>query len=244
MILYPAIDLLDGRVVRLLKGEFNAVTDYGADPAAVAEEFKADGSPWVHVVDLAGARDGERRQTPAIKAVSDTGIKVQSGGGIRGRRDIDALLAAGVERLVVGSVAISDPDTVQTWMSEYGAERFNLAFDVRYLNGAYRPAIKGWTDVLTVTLDDVIQAYDQSAIIHAMATDIGRDGDLSGPNVELYADLVRRYSDIQWQASGGISALDDFAILRRAGVAGAISGRALYEGEFTLKEALACLQDA
>lgn len=244
MILYPAIDLLDGRVVRLLKGEFDAVTNYGDDPAAVAERFKAAGSDWVHVVDLAGARDGQRRQTPAIKAVSSAGIKVQSGGGIRGRVDIEALLEAGVDRLVVGSLAISEPDTVQSWMREYGAERFNLAFDVRFLNGAYRPAIKGWTDVLTVTLEDVIAAYDESAIRHAMATDIGRDGDLSGPNTELYRDLVARYPDIEWQASGGIASLEDIASLKRTGVAGAITGRALYEGAFTLEEALSCLQDA
>lgn len=244
MILYPAIDLLDGRVVRLLKGKFDAVTDYGDDPARVAEHFRGAGSDWVHVVDLAGARDGERRQTPAIKVISQTGIQVQSGGGIRGRADIEALLDAGVSRLVIGSMAVSDPDTVIGWLEEYGPERFNLAFDVHYLNGAYRPAIKGWTDVLAVTLDDVLEVYAGSPLSHAMVTDIGRDGDLSGPNTDLYADLVRRYPDYRWQASGGIASLEDIVAVRKAGVAGAISGRALYEGSFTLEEALACSQDA
>ncbi len=244
MILYPAIDLLDGRVVRLLKGKFDAVTDYGDEPARVAEDFKAAGSDWVHVVDLAGARDGERRQTPAIAAISGAGLNVQSGGGIRARSDIDALLEAGVNRLVIGSLAVTDPETVTGWISEYGAECFNLAFDVHYLNGAYRPAIKGWTDVLAVTLDDVLAAYADSALIHAMATDIARDGDLSGPNSELYADLVRRYPHLSWQASGGIASLADIEAVKQAGVAGAISGRALYEGAFTLQEALACSRDA
>jgi len=244
MILYPAIDLLGGRVVRLMHGRFDQVTEYGDNPAAVAARFAAAGSEWVHVVDLDGARDGSRRQTDAILSIREAGLKIQSGGGGRSSEDVAALLDAGVNRVVIGSMAIKQPETVMGWLDAFGPETFLLAFDVQYQNGAYRPAVQGWTDVLTVTLDDVLALYADAPLRHAMATDISRDGALSGANTELYTDLVRRYPDYQWQASGGIASLDDLEAVRKTGVAGVISGRAIYEGAFTLEEALACSLDA
>lgn len=244
MILYPAIDLLDGGVVRLLKGDFNAVTVYGDNPGAVAETFKTAGSDWIHVVDLAGARDGKRGQSAAIEAIAGTGIKVQAGGGVRDTADIEALLEMGVSRVVIGSLAITEPETVLPWLDRFGAERVTLALDVQYINGDYRPAVRGWTDVLTVTIDDVIAAYSGCELQHALVTDIARDGDLSGPNGQLYTRLMRAYPGIQWQASGGISSLQDIEALRESGCAGAVTGRAIYEGKFTLEEALACSRGA
>ena len=243
MILYPAIDLLDGRVVRLHKGEFDAVTDYGDDPVAVAEKFGEAGASWVHVVDLSGARDGKRRQSDTIRDLCRTGLRIQTGGGVRSAEDVESLLAMDVERVIVGSLAVTEPDKVAGWIGRYGADRITLALDVRHVGGQYRPALKGWTDQTDTTLDDVVKAYDGAGLGHALVTDIGRDGDLSGPNTGLYRHIVSRYPDVAWQASGGIGSLEDITAVREAGVAGAISGKALYEGRFTLAEALACSQD-
>lgn len=244
MILYPAIDLLEDRVVRLMHGKFDAVTEYATDPVEVARQLKAEGAQWIHVVDLAGARDGARRQTAVIRDIAGTGLKVQSGGGVRSGEDIEAFFEAGVSRVVIGSLAISAPEQVLPWLDRFGSERLTLAFDVQYVGGAYRPAIKGWTDVLTVTLDDVIKAYDGADLQHALVTDIGRDGDLSGPNIELYQYLARTYPGVNWQASGGVSSLSDLEAARDAGAAGAITGRAIYEGRFSVEEALSCLRVA
>lgn len=243
MILYPAIDLLDGRVVRLHKGAFDAVTDYGDDPVAVAEKFGEAGASWVHVVDLSGARDGTRRQSDTIRDLCRTGLRVQTGGGVRSAEDVEDLLAMDVERVIVGSLAVTDPDTVAGWIGRYDANHITLALDVRGVGGQYRPALKGWTDLTDTTLDDVVKAYEGSNLRHALVTDIGRDGDLSGPNTGLYRRIVSHFPDIAWQASGGIASLEDITAVREAGVAGAISGKALYEGRFTLAEALACSQD-
>tara|TARA_R110000868_G_scaffold56830_1_gene176037 strand:+ start:26630 stop:27367 length:738 start_codon:yes stop_codon:yes gene_type:complete len=244
MILYPAIDLLAGRVVRLHKGKFDAVTDYGNDPVAVAERFGEAGASWVHVVDLAGARDGAARQGDSIRAICQTGLRVQTGGGVRSAEDIEALLAMGVERVIIGSLAVTDVERVRGWLDRYGADAITLALDVKRLGGSYRPALQGWTDVMMTTLPDVIAAYEGSRLKHALVTDIGRDGDLSGPNLTLYADLVERHPGVDWQASGGVSSLEDLTAVRKIGAAGAITGKALYEGCFTLQEALlACSQD-
>lgn len=244
MILYPAIDLLDGRVVRLHKGAFDAVTDYADDPVRVAEQFGEAGAVWVHIVDLSGARDGARRQGAMIRSLCQTGLRVQTGGGVRSAEDIEDLLAAGVERVIIGSLAVTDTDRVAGWLQNYGGDRITLALDVRQIGGQYRPALKGWTDTADTTLDDVIAAYEGSGLAHALVTDIGRDGDLSGPNIALYKRLATDYPHIDWQASGGVSSLDDLRAARAAGAAGAITGKALYEGCFTVGEAIACLRDA
>ena len=244
MILYPAIDLLDGRVVRLHKGEFDAVTDYGDDPRAVAEQFGEAGAVWVHVVDLSGARDGARRQGEIIRSICETGLRVQTGGGVRSSEDIEELLAAGVERVIIGSLAVTDPKRVSGWLQHYDGDHITLALDVRQIAGRYRPALKGWTYTSDTTLEDVIARYEGKGLAHALVTDIGRDGDLSGPNIALYKRLAADYPSINWQASGGVSSLDDLRAAREAGAAGAITGKALYEGRFTIGEAVACLRDA
>jgi phosphoribosylformimino-5-aminoimidazole carboxamide ribotide isomerase len=234
MILYPAIDVLDGRVVRLAKGDFNAVTDYGGDPAAIARSYEKAGAQWLHLVDLSGARDGRRRQTDLVQTLSDTGLKIQTGGGVRTSDD------AGADRVVVGSLAVTRPETVQDWLRRYGPEAIAAAFDVRIENGAPWPVVKGWTERAEFTLGELLAGYARSGLRHALATDVGRDGMLGGPNTDLYRDLARSRPDIAWQASGGVSSLDDLAALKAAGASGAIIGRALFENRFTLDAALAC----
>ncbi|TRO95844.1 1-(5-phosphoribosyl)-5-[(5-phosphoribosylamino)methylideneamino]imidazole-4-carboxamide isomerase [Glycocaulis profundi] len=240
MILYPAIDVLDGRVVRLAKGDFNAVTDYGGDPAAIARSYAKAGATWLHLVDLSGARDGRRRQTDLVQTLSDTGLKIQTGGGVRTSDDVEALLDAGADRVVVGSLAVTRPETVQDWLRRYGAEAIAAAFDVRIENGAPWPVVKGWTERAEFTLGELLAGYGRSGLRHALATDVGRDGMLGGPNTDLYRDLARSRPDIAWQASGGVSSLEDLTALKAAGASGAIIGRALFEKRFTLDAALAC----
>ncbi|MFS2317803.1 1-(5-phosphoribosyl)-5-[(5-phosphoribosylamino)methylideneamino]imidazole-4-carboxamide isomerase [Maricaulis sp. D1M11] len=242
MILYPAIDLLDGRVVRLRQGAFNAVTEYDQTPPEAARAFGEAGTSWLHVVDLAGARDGARRQTELIAEICKTGLRVQTGGGVRSSEDIENLLAVGVERVVIGSLAVSQPSQVSDWIRQYGPEHIALALDVRKLGETYRPALQGWTDTHFSTLQETIDAYESVSLRHALVTDIGRDGALAGPNLALYSSLLRDYPGVDWQASGGVSSLGDLRALRDMGVAGAITGKALYEGKFTLEEALACSQ--
>ena len=190
MILYPAIDVLDGYVVRLNKGRFDEVTDYGDDPLGVARRYKDAGSEWVHLVDLSGARDGERRQFGLIEKIAELGLNIQTGGGVRSDKDISDILQAGAKRAVIGSLATSDPDRVMGWLEKFGGESITLAFDVEIEGGEYYPALKGWTERSEKTLSEVLNRYRGAGLKHAMATDISRDGTLSGPNLALYEHLM------------------------------------------------------
>ncbi|MBL9216159.1 MAG: 1-(5-phosphoribosyl)-5-[(5-phosphoribosylamino)methylideneamino]imidazole-4-carboxamide isomerase [Opitutaceae bacterium] len=242
MIIYPAIDLRGGRVVRLTEGRFDQEKSYGDDPVAVARDFAAAGAAWLHVVDLDGAKDPARRQTPLVERLArESGLRVQTGGGIRDEAQIAALLAAGVQRVIVGSLAVREPDRVRGWLGRFGPERIILSPDVRLdAAGIPRVAAAGWQESTGVALDDLLAGFLPAGLVHILCTDISRDGRLSGPNTALYAGLARRFPALQIQASGGVSSLDDLRALRATGAAGAIVGRALYERKFTLKEALAC----
>lgn len=242
MIIYPAIDLRGGRVVRLTEGRFDQETSYGTDPLAVARGFASDGATWLHVVDLDGAKDPAKRQTALVQTLArDSGLKVQTGGGIRDETQIEALLAAGAQRVIVGSLAAKQPELVRGWLAKFGAERIILAPDVRLdASGTPRIAAAGWQESTGVALDDFLTGYLAAGLRHILCTDISRDGKLTGPNTALYTGLIHRFPSLQVQASGGVASLADLPALRAAGAAGVIVGRALYEKKFTLQEALAC----
>lgn len=242
LILYPAIDLRGGKVVRLTEGRFDAETAYGDDPAAVARGFAAAGAAWLHLVDLDGARDPERRQTSLVaEVVRAAGLRVQSGGGVREERDFRTLLEAGVERVIVGSLAVRRPDLVAGWLETFGPDRIVLALDVRGdARGEPRVAVAGWQADGGIGLDEALRGFLPRGLRHVLCTDIARDGRLIGPNFALYARLRRDFPTLAVQASGGVSSLDDLRRLRAESCPGAIVGRALYEGRFTLREALAC----
>jgi phosphoribosylformimino-5-aminoimidazole carboxamide ribotide isomerase len=241
MIIYPAIDLRGGRVVRLTEGKFDQEKSYGDDPLAVARGFQAAGATWLHVVDLDGAKDPAKRQTPLVeKLARDSGLRVQTGGGIRDETQVAALLAAGVARVIVGSLAVREPARVRGWLKTFGPERIILSPDVRLDDtGVPRIAAAGWQETTGVALDDFLAGYLSAGLVHILCTDISRDGKLTGPNASLYAALVKKFPALQLQASGGVSSLDDLRALRATGAAGAIVGRALYENKFTLQQALA-----
>ena len=242
MIIYPAIDLRGGRVVRLTEGKFDQEKTYGDDPLAVAREFAAAGATWLHVVDLDGAKDPAKRQTSLVqKLAGASGLHVQTGGGIRDESQIAALLAAGAQRVIVGSLAARQPDLVRGWLKQFGPDQIILAPDVRLeADGTPRVAAAGWQESTGLALDDFLAGYLPAGLSHILCTDISRDGKLSGPNSALYAQLVKKFPTLQIQASGGVSSLDDLRALQTTGSAGAIVGRALYDKKFTLKEALAC----
>ncbi len=242
MIIYPAIDLRGGRVVRLTEGKFDQEKTYGDDPLAVAKDFAASGATWLHVVDLDGAKDPAKRQTALVqKLARESGLRMQTGGGIRDESQIAALLAAGAQRVIVGSLAAKQPELVRGWLKQFGAEKIILSPDVRLdVAGTPRVAAAGWQESTGVALDDFLNGFLAAGLVHILCTDISRDGKLTGPNSALYARLVKQFPTLQIQASGGVSSLDDLRVLKTTGSAGAIVGRALYEKKFTLKEALAC----
>jgi len=241
MIIYPAIDLRGGRVVRLTEGKFDQEKSYGDDPLAVARGFKAAGATWLHVVDLDGAKDPARRQIALVEKIArESGLRMQTGGGIRDAEQVAALLAAGAERVIIGSLAVKAPDIVKGWLRKFGAERIILSPDIRLdAAGVPRIAAAGWQESTGVALEDFLRDFLAAGLGHILCTDISRDGKLTGPNAALYADLHRQFPGLQIQASGGVSSLADLRALRTTGSAGAIVGRALYEGKFTLQEALA-----
>ncbi|HEY0312121.1 MAG TPA: 1-(5-phosphoribosyl)-5-[(5-phosphoribosylamino)methylideneamino] imidazole-4-carboxamide isomerase [Allosphingosinicella sp.] len=234
MILYPAMDLMAGRVVRLAQGRFDDATTYPADPGEALAAFAAAGATWAHVVDLDGARAGAPVQHDLIaRLASQAPLKLQVAGGIRTREHIARLLDAGAARIVIGSLAVKDPDRVRAFLAEFGGDRITLSLDVRILDGTPEVATAGWTEDSGVSLWDIAALYPDAR--HLLLTDIGRDGMLQGPNFALLEDAAARLPHLAIQASGGVSSLEDLARLRTAG---AIVGKALWEGRIDLAEAL------
>jgi phosphoribosylformimino-5-aminoimidazole carboxamide ribotide isomerase len=241
----PAIDLKDGRCVRLLQGQFERETDYGDDPVAIARRYAAAGFDRLHVVDLDGARSGEQRHRDAVAAIiGATGLSVQLGGGIRRHETLSGWLEAGVARCIVGSLAVTDPETVASWLADFGPERIVLAFDVRTGDGAPVPAIHGWTENAAATLWQCLDRYREAGLRHVLCTDVARDGALRGPNEELYREVRARYPDLELQASGGVRDIDDLAALRSLGCAAAVTGRAMLDGRISDTEIGRFLQSA
>jgi phosphoribosylformimino-5-aminoimidazole carboxamide ribotide isomerase len=237
MDLIPAIDLRDGRCVRLFKGDFEQETRYAVDPIELAREYGALGARWLHVVDLDGAKRGEPVNLPLILRMQEAaGVAVQLGGGIRTRASLEQALGV-AERAVIGSLAVSDPDLVAAWLTELGPERLTLALDVRLAgDGTPLLATHGWTKASTLTLAAAIERFSTAGLRHVLCTDIERDGALTGPNVELYRTCAARWPAIAFQASGGVRDAADLAALGAAGVAATVSGKALLEGRLKPEE--------
>nr|WP_216355298.1 1-(5-phosphoribosyl)-5-[(5-phosphoribosylamino)methylideneamino]imidazole-4-carboxamide isomerase [Gilliamella apicola] len=243
-IIIPALDLIDGTVVRLHQGDYDQKRDYGSDPLLRLQEYQRQGAKLLHLVDLTGAKDPKARQITLIQTlIKGVQIPVQIGGGIRTQDDVEALLAAGAARVVIGSTAIKQPELVKQWFNKYGSEALVLALDVRITaDGNKYVAIHGWQEDSNQTLEQVIDDYLPHGLKHVLCTDISKDGTLSGSNVRLYREISQKYPQIAFQASGGIGQLDDVKALKDSGVAGVIVGRALLEGKFTVQEAISCWQ--
>ena len=243
MILIPAIDLLDGRCVRLVHGDFNDVTYYDTEPEVIAQKYLDQGAQWLHVVDLEASRDGEAADTAALfKLLHSADQSVQTGGGVRSGGDIRARLDHGASRVVVGSLSAQEPERFLRWVREYGEDRIVAALDVAIdQEGTPWPRTHGWTRDAGADLWSLLGGLVEGGLKHVLVTDIGRDGALKGPNVELYREILERFPDIELQASGGVSRVDDLKTLRDTGAAGAIVGKALLEGAFGVGQALEAL---
>ncbi len=241
MDILPAIDLRNGHVVRLERGDYDRQTTYGEDPLAVARQFLADGARWIHAVDLDAARSGELTNTDALRslcaAARSAGACVQNGGGVRGRDRIDLLLEAGVDRVVIGSAAMKRWDWFEGLLAEETLDNACLALGLDARDGFL--AAEGWTEQLDLPAVDLARRVAGSGLGAIVYTDIARDGMLSGVNIEATAEIIAA-TDVPVVASGGVASLGDLRDCRAIGCGGAILGKALYEGRIQLPDALAC----
>lgn len=237
--IYPAIDLRGGKCVRLFQGDYNQETIYGDSPVEMAKKFRDAGAEWLHMVDLDGAKDGRRINDAVVIESAALGLKVQVGGGIRSREDIAHYLDNGVERVIIGSLAIREPDLVVGFIKEFGAERIVIGIDAK--DGL--AATEGWTETSVQPASDVARFFVSKGARHFIYTDIATDGTLAGPNIEANKQLVEDGS-AEVIVSGGIGSLQDVKNVKAAAgsssIAGVIIGKAIYEERFTLEEALSC----
>jgi phosphoribosylformimino-5-aminoimidazole carboxamide ribotide isomerase len=238
MRLIPAIDLKAGRCVRLLHGDFANETRYDADPGSLLAKYRAWGADWLHVVDLDGAKDGSLgNRTLIAQLAAQQAVKLQVGGGLRDIAAVTQMLDLGAARVVIGSAAVTRAGDVRHWLDHVGPQRMTLAFDVRLDDGGIpRVATHGWQRQSDLSLWSALDDFAGSQLTHVLCTDVGRDGALSGPNLELYREAARRHPHIQWQASGGIRDARDLHALTAAGAAAAISGKALLEELIPLED--------
>ncbi len=239
---YPAIDVRDGRVVRLAQGDYARETAYAGAPLERARAYAAAGADWLHLVDLDAARSGGYALDALLSAIKhQTGLRVQTGGGVRTRSHLERLYAAGADRVVVGSVAVEQPVRVAEWMAAFGADRVTVAIDVREVDGRWVPATHGWQrSAPQQPIEELLRTLDAGGVRHLLCTDIARDGMLAGPNLALYAQLREWLPDAGIQASGGVRALGDVRGAAAAGCAGIVLGKALLEQHLHLADALAC----
>ena len=234
----PAIDLQGGMCVRLFKGDFAKTTEYSDDPASIAQQFAELHTSDLHIVDLDGARTGAQENHAIIAEIAiASGLAIQVGGGIRSRDAVCKWLDAGVSRCVIGSLAITEPDAVKSWIVHFGSDRIVLALDVN-IDDAGIPAITthGWTRRSNRSVFECIEEYRNVGLRHVLCTDVSRDGAMAGPNMELYSSILVRYPDLELQASGGVRHLQDLKALRDLGLPAAITGRALLDGKITASE--------
>ena len=233
MIVYPAIDLKNGQVVRLRQGDPAQKTVYSDEPLTIAKKWQDSGAEWLHIVNLDGALDEESSNWPALEAIAGTGLSIQFGGGLRSAADVERALNNGVKRAILGTVAVENPALVEALLAQHGAESIVVALDAR----GGKVATHGWQTESEWTAADLGKAMAERGVRHALYTDIARDGELEGVNVAATRELARE-TGLLVIASGGVRSLDDVKALRGGDVAGVILGKALYEGLIDLATAL------
>ncbi|HPX98915.1 MAG TPA: 1-(5-phosphoribosyl)-5-[(5-phosphoribosylamino)methylideneamino]imidazole-4-carboxamide isomerase [Bacteroidaceae bacterium] len=233
MEIVPAIDIIDGKCVRLSKGDFNTSKIYGDNPLEMAKMFADAGLKRLHLVDLDGARSRHIVNTRTLESIAgNTDLIIDFGGGVKSRRDIDTAFDCGASMVIVGSTAITDRELMYEWIEEFGEDRIILGADVR--NGLI--SVNGWKEDSNLKLDDFLKEYSAKGITRVLCTDINRDGMLQGPATELYRSILRDFPGIKLIASGGVSSIEDLIELRKEGLYEAIVGKAYYEGKITLKQ--------
>ena len=233
MNIIPAIDLIGGKAVRLQKGDYNKVTVYSDTPVLVAKSFSESGAKFLHLVDLDGAKSGKADNFETIREiVESTDLSVEVGGGIRSMEIVDLYAGAGVDRIILGTAAVTNTEFLKEAVKKYG-DRIAVGVDIK--DGMV--AIKGWTEVSALSYDEFCHQLEEIGVATVICTDISKDGMMSGTNLELYRGLVQKFN-IKIVASGGVSTLDDVRALKEMNVYGAILGKALYTGAIELREAV------
>ena len=231
--LIPAIDIIDGKCVRLTKGDYDRKVTYNDDPVAQAKEFETLGFRRLHIVDLDGAKSKHVVNIEVLRKITqETNLTVDFGGGIRSEDEIEKAFGAGAEMVTIGSVAVTEPEKFLSWMAKYGAERIILGADTR--NG--KVSINGWKEDSTEELLPFLKRYINKGVRNVLCTEISKDGTLSGPAVELYKEVMAEYPDIHLIASGGVASNADIKALDAAGIPAVVFGKAYYEGKMNLHE--------
>lgn len=234
MLIFPAIDMFQGKAVRLFKGDYQNMTVYSENPLAVAEDFAAQGAEWIHMVDLEGARDGGMPNLHIVSRIyKATGLSIELGGGIRDMDAISRAVDAGAARVILGTAAVSSPELLEAAAARY-LGRIAAGCDLR----GGRVAVKGWLEDSGVTADDFFSRMLSLGVDTVICTDIARDGAMRGANAALYGEIVSKHPGVKLTASGGVSSMEDIARLRALGLYGAIIGKAYYTGAIDLKSAV------
>lgn len=233
MRIIPAIDIIDGKCVRLTQGDYAQKKIYNENPVEVAKEFEDAGLRYLHLIDLDGAKAGRVINWKVVEAISSsTGMIIDFGGGIKNDAEVDRLFQLGVEQVNIGSVAVRNPEKIAEWIKKFGAEKIVLSADTKNEN----IAISGWQEDSAILITDFLKDFIQRGIEYVTCTDIGTDGMLTGPNIELYKKILLSFPQLNVIASGGVSSIEDLHELRQIGVDGVIVGKAIYEGRIKLDE--------
>jgi phosphoribosylformimino-5-aminoimidazole carboxamide ribotide isomerase len=233
MKIIPAIDIIDGKCVRLTQGDYGSVKVYDEDPLDVALRFQNADIEHVHIVDLDGAERGMVTNWETVEKIrANTALNIDFGGGVKTAEDVEMLLELNIDRINVGSVAVKEPEKFKEWIKRFGADNFILSADVK----GKSIKVSGWQESTAFTVYDLIGLYQATGLQYVTCTDIAADGMLAGPNFALYKKLINRFPDMKVIASGGVSSIEDVEKLRYIGVAGVIIGKAIYEGRIKLEE--------
>lgn len=233
MQIIPAIDLIDGKCVRLTEGNYQAKTIYNENPLEVAKQFEAHGLKRLHLVDLDGAKAGKVINYPVLENIAKhTNLEIDFGGGVKTEEDVNKVLSSGAMYVSVGSIAVKNRETFIQWLDKFGREKFLLGADVRN----EKIAVSGWLENTELGLIDFLKDYTQQGITQVFCTDISKDGKLEGAATELYAKIITHFPHLHLIASGGVNNLDNLTALKNAGCKGAIVGKAIYENKISLEE--------
>jgi phosphoribosylformimino-5-aminoimidazole carboxamide ribotide isomerase len=233
MEIIAAIDIIEGKCVRLSKGDFSQKKIYNENPFEVAKQFEDAGIKRLHLVDLDGAKTGEVKNWKALESiVSKTSLIIDFGGGIKSEEDVTTALNIGASLIAIGSMAVKNKTEFVKWLTQFGSEKFLLGADVKNK----KIVVHGWTETTDLIVYDFIEKYMQRGIKQIFCTDVSKDGMLKGPSVKLYQSIIEKFKDIDLIASGGVSSTDDINILEDCGCKGVIIGKAFYEGKILLKE--------
>ena len=233
MQIIPAIDIIDGKCVRLTEGDYNAITEYNGSPVEIAKQYEDNGISRLHLVDLDGAKAGAVLNWKTLEQISSqTKLEIDFGGGVKSKEEINRIIELGVKYVTIGSIAAKDPTLFSEWLDEFGSNNFLLGADVKVGN----IMVGGWTEKLELKVIPYLDGYVKKGISTAFCTDVSKDGKLQGPSIELYKEIMGSIPELNLIASGGVSCMDDLHLLESIGCSGVIVGKAIYENRISISE--------